>query len=177
VTVDADRPQREFSSGVGESESVLRHRFQPIEVPTSRFGSAAFAISEASWNAALGQVDRGRPAVLHDRQLPFGDEPVRFTFEYVPRWKGDGPSSTPESATWIGPVVVRAHFRGHVQAVMELAELDGAALHVAIGRIDGRPALRIDHSPHYNNSFTSHWVWSDDEHRFVRLSVSHSQGC
>ena len=70
VTVDPDRPSRYYESGVGESTSELRHRSQLIAVPTERYGSAAFAITDEAWNAKLRQADPGKTTALDDRQLP-----------------------------------------------------------------------------------------------------------
>jgi len=175
VTVDPDRPSRYYESGVGESASELRHRSQLVTVPPGRFGSAAFAITDEAWNAKLNQTD-GKATSLYDRHLPFGDDKVRFTFDYVPRSAGEVPSSTPEAFTWGGPVVVRAHYRGRSQIIAELGQLE-SALRVAIGSVESRLVVRIEYMPHYNNSLTYEWVWNEEQGRFVRIAESHVQGC
>lgn len=182
-TIDLDYPHTYFSSGVEESEGIATHISQKRRRPEGKFGVAAFSISEESWNKAVdGAAGQMLPKVLFDRQLMLGSEKMRVTIEYLPRLGYPSEPSTPVASSgveafWGGPVLVKAHFRGKSQVLLQTNRLDSSAFDFQLDVLDGEPAIRISFSPHYNNGFVYYWVWGDTEGRFLRLSKEHGQGC
>ncbi len=184
-TIDLDYPHTYFSSGVEEYEEIATHRSQKRARPEGKFGAVGFSISEERWNQAVSEAaSQMLPKVLFDRQLMVGTEKMRVTIEYLPRLAYPSESSTPpvmsssaEGFFWGGPVVVKAHFRGKSQALMQTGQLDGSAFHIELDGLEAEPGVRVSFSPHYNNSLVYYWIWGDPEGRFLRLSKEHGQGC
>lgn len=178
---DPDRAMRSFSSGVEEYESFERHVAQRRQPPNGKFGAAALAMSEDLWNASFERItETGLPGTLLDRQLSANAAgPVRFTVEYLPRWTaGDKErSSTNPEFFWEGPLLVKIHFRGKSQVLLQLGNLDGGPFRIQLDQLNGELAIEAAVSPHYNNSFVYYWIWSEADGRFLRLLSSHSQGC
>ncbi len=173
---DPDHPFRAFSSGVDEASNIiLKHKDQKWPFPgEERFGQGAFNISEETWNERVGKgKEEGVATLIADRMLEINGESIRFTFQYLP-----GPSYTDGARTW-GPIVlIRTHFRGKSQVLLQESLLDGGPLRVQVDTLDGEPAIQINSFPHYNNSYTRYWIWnSSPKGRFKRLSVFQSQGC
>ncbi len=190
VRMDPDLASYGFSSGVGATDSTTVHesRFsQSLPEPNRRQTinsataptSGAFSFLDEPWNAALTAAEGDRfPKVLFDRQLPLGDEKVRFTFDYLPRarQKNEEPTSNFNHDSWSGSVLVKAHFRGKIQVLYEAAALDGG-LRMQARKVNGESLIDMYISPHYNNSMSYRWVWSEEKLRFVLRSANHSQGC
>lgn len=177
---DPDRPQQAFSSGALATDSESRHAGQPALQAQQMKARAAFSIGEQSWNEAAARAEAaGVPAVLFDRQLKLGDEAVRFTVEHLPRWAGrEGEaSSASDQMFWSGPLIVKAHFRGRSQVLLQTGLLDSGNFRLQLGELDGQPALHVAIQPHYNNSFDHQWVWSAADGRFKRVARSQQQGC
>ena len=78
---------------------------------------------------------------------------------------------------WRGPVVLRVHYRGASQPLLELGELEGSPLKVQAGTIDGMPAIEVSYLPDSNNVLTYHWIWNEELKRFQRLARNQEQGC
>lgn len=176
---DGDRPTLKFSSGIGESKSESRNQAQKHEAPAGKFGIAAFSFPQEAWNAALEKARTGsKPANLLDRKLMVVSDEARFTADYLPRWqaKGDEPQSGGDEM-WRGPVVLRVHYRGASQPLLELGELEGSPLKVQAGTIDGMPAIEVSYLPDSNNVLTYHWIWNEELKRFQRLARNQEQGC
>ncbi len=179
ATLDADHPWQKFSSGIEEAASTARHA-QARPLVGGRFGMAAFKLGEEEWNAALArQAQAATSATLFDRQLRLDDEALRFTADYLPRWEGgeSAGNSTAPGFAWGGPAVLKVHFRGTTQALMQTGMQDGSPMRVQVGRLGGEPAIEVQYQPHYNNSFVQRWVWDANERRFVRLLKQQDQGC
>lgn len=176
--IDPDRPIQFFSSGVEESEATDVHVAHKRQLPQGKFGLAAFSVGEEAWNSALAEAERqGLPAFLFDRQLSLNDEKVRFTMEYLPRIVNSGSAPSSSMLMWEGPIIIKAHFRGKTQALLQTGAQDGGGLRLQLGLHDGEPAIQMSFSPHYNNGFEVWWVWDATQQRFVRLYKVHQQGC
>lgn len=48
---------------------------------------------------------------------------------------------------------------------------------LSVGVVNGKAGVKIDHQPHYNNSFTRYWIFDETETRFRQLQSEQSQGC
>lgn len=179
ASFDPDRPYDVFSSGIGGYMTTDVHTSQQRPVPPERFGRAAFSIGDTAWNPAVDEAEKaGLPRVLFDRQLMLDDEKLRITIEYLPRFDAtDAPHLTNASGLWGGPVLVKAHFRGKTQVLLESGRLDDGDFSLGLGKLEGEPAIQIGTQPHYNNVFTYDWVWDAGKQRFVRLYKWQSQGC
>ncbi len=178
--LDQDRPFKSFSSGIGEYETFERHSSQSRQPPGKLNTKSSFSISEGFWNSALGKLDENDlPGTIADRLLKLNSEPVRFTFEYVPylRTRANEASSTNPDYVWEGPLHVKIHFRQTSQVLLQASSLDGGGFGVTVGYMNGEIAIGISMSPHYNNSFTYYWVWSEIDGRFLRLLKVQLQGC
>jgi hypothetical protein len=171
LNFDPDSPYAAFSSGVEESFSITRPLAQTNPFPAGKFGAGAFSVPEQRWNGVLDQKPE-LPLLLEDRTLPLDGEPVRFSFEYVPMAQTD---RTSIDNFWGGPILVRVHFRGKSQVLMQTGFQDGEPFRVQVDLIQGKPAIQVSHRPHYNNSFTRYWI--HDGTRFRRLSIQQDQGC
>jgi hypothetical protein len=178
---DPDYPHSYFSQGIDEYEGINTHFSQQRPLPTGNFGSAAFSIPEEEWNQAVyAATEKKLPELLFDRKLTMNSESVRTTIEYLPRLEFEAwltPSSRCNDLYGKDDVLVKVHFRGKSQTLLQIGTLDGTPFRLQVGMLDGEPALEISWYPHYNNGFVYYWVWSEKEGRFLRLSKAHSQGC
>jgi hypothetical protein len=178
--LDEDRPFMAFSSGADDSESFVRHTAQSRQPPNGSFGVASFSVSAEAWNIAFQKLaDSGLPGTLVDRVLTLDAEPLRFTVEYLPRWSAEHGvrTSTTEDYSREGPLLIKVHFRGRTQVLLQTGSLEDGAFRLQVGHINGEAAIQVSLSPRYNNSFVYYWVWSQIDGRFLRLLKSHSQGC
>lgn len=176
--VDTDYPQRAFSSGVEESAAVRRHVSQNALVLPASFDGPRFSVSMEEWRTAMDANDKDRPFVIADRQLKLGTETLRFSLEYLPRYRNDESERGIGTYNfWSGPVLVRVTFRGRPQVLLQIGELDDSNLDVQIGVVDGQPVIKLEYYPHYNNGLGYYWLYSESEKRFRRVLVDHSQGC
>jgi len=179
ATLDPDHPYAVFSSGADAYRTTDIYVQQTHALPPERFGSAAFTLDEEPWNAALDTARKdGLPKLLFDRQLMLDDEKLRVTVEYLPRMDApEGISQLNEYLFWRGPLLIKAHFRGKTQVLLESAGLDSGNFNLQLDKLDGATAIRVTTQPHYNNAFVYYWVWDVTQQRFVRLLRSQSQGC
>ncbi len=175
--IDPDDAYQAFSSGVDDYLHVSKNIRQHLPIPGGIFGQSAFVITEEAFNTALESAEKKGGGTLEDRQLKINENVMRFTFEYLPRAISNDVSSQSRAAFWDGAVSVKVHFQGKTQTIMQMPGLDGGQLKVQIDKIDGRPAIQIQSSPHYNNSFEHYWIWQADDARFVRLLTNQMQGC
>lgn len=201
---DPDLPTSYFSSGVEpESNGFMWNKKWPMPGPIKFAGQGSFSIGEEEWHKKLYpnvslpyedalQANRSTlpplkepssaidplalPIMLADRQFKLNGETIRFTLEHLPRASNQGLSSA-NSTIWGGSVVVRAFFRGKSQPLMEAEKPDSGIFTLSVGLIDGEPGIRVDHQPHYNNSFSQYWIYDKAESRFRRMQIEHSQGC
>lgn len=163
-----------FSSGV-EPES------NSFDWPTGSAPPAAaglvrkggFAIDGATWLRDLGSPPPLVPKLLAERQYTLDNEVIRFTLEYLPRAQGEASSAGDDM--WLGEVVVRVFYRGKSQVLMEASAPDDGNFALSFGTRAGRPAIKIDHQPHYNNAMEYHWEF--DGERFQQVLATQSQGC
>lgn len=177
---DADRPYAVFASGIEATSGLERHRDQPRQRPGERFGSAAFAVDEEAWNRELQRLEgAGAAGTLLDRRLTLAGEALRFTVEHLPRWRAAEAeaNSSPPDRHWSGPLLVKVHFRGRSQVLLETGALDGGPTRVQVDLLNGEPAVQLQIWPHYNNNFLHTWVWSERDGRFLRLLTRQDQGC
>lgn len=175
--VDPDYPIAFFSQGVEGYESVATHISQKRLAPDGKFGVAAFSIDSETWNKALDTAKAdGLPKLLFERQLMLNTEKIRVTFEYLQRLEATESSPSSSQFFWEGPVLVKIHFRGKSQTLLQTANLDDG-FRLQVDTLQGDPAIQIQESPHYNNSFVKYWVWDTTKGRFLRLYAAHSQGC
>lgn len=176
--IDPDYPHAYFSQGVEEYEGTETHVSQKRPPPEGKFGAAALTIPEEIWNQAVsGANAEGLPKVLFDRQLTLKSEKMRVTVEYLPRLESIESAPSSGQFFWEGPVLVKAHFRGKSQILLQTGSLDGGSFRLQLDMLNGEPAIEISVWPHYNNSFVYYWVWGGTEGRFLRLSKAQSQGC
>lgn len=179
ATLDADHPWQKLNDGAEELASTARHA-QARPLVGGRFGVAAFRLAEEEWNSALArQAETATAATLFDRQLRVDDEALRFTADYLPRWEGgeSAENSTAPGFAWAGPAVLKVHFRGTTQALVQAGALDGSPLRVQVGRVGGEPAIEVQLQPNPTTSLLQRWVWDANERRFVRLLKQQDQGC
>ncbi|MBI3229067.1 MAG: hypothetical protein HYZ45_02430, partial [Burkholderiales bacterium] len=160
-------------------ETVIQHISQKKTFELGNFLTPAISISEEKWNQAFElAVASELPKVMFDRHLMLATEKVRFTIEYLPRLQPEKDVATSAHySLWEGPVVVKAHFRGKSQALLQIGTLDGGPFNVQVDLHDGLPAIQITSSPHYNNGFKYFWSWDDEKKRFLRLGSVQEQGC
>ena len=184
IAVDMDRPIKAFSSGVDESAETIRHIESQPHLPPAKFGLAKLSIEEAIWNKKIRELSSNpntKKTALFDKQLKIKDETIRFSFEYIPTTPAStdsaGNSSNENFRFWHGKVVVRVHFRGKSQVLMEASELDGSNFNLSVDMVDNQPAIYINYYPHYNNEFNYYWIMPSDKNRFMRWYTYHSQGC
>lgn len=175
--IDPDYPYQVYSAGIEDYMSIGKHRKQkhPLK-KISSFGEKAFTLKSSVWNKTYGEV-RGDalPKTLLDYQLKLNDEKVRFTFDYVPRYRSN--ESSYNIFYGPSPAHITVHYRGKRQALVDLGSSDGDPVRVQIDTIDNKMAIKIDYMPHYNNSFVIYWLWSEEQRRFVRYMQYHAQGC
>lgn len=177
VMVDPVRPYQGFSSGIENSASLSRHRTQIASLPGPRFGKAALNITESEWNP-WASASTGLPTRVYDRSLGLEGETLRVTVDSLPTANYDPARVDTSTAFWGSGLLVRVHFRGRSQVLMNAGGLDGGRLRLQLDQIDGQPALQIQFQPHYNNGFTHYWRWSEDAGgRFKRLVTYQEQGC
>lgn len=171
IHFDPDGPYEAFSSGVdGPSFSIIKPSTQKVPFPSGNFGVSAFSLTMDTWNAEVEAV-RELPRVFADRTLRLDDEPIRFTFEHVPTASD---ADTSSEHMWGGPVLVRVHYRGQSQVLLQAGTVE-EPIRFQVDRLEGKPAIRMDYQPHYNNSFIHYWIHDGD--RFRRLSIQQDQGC
>jgi hypothetical protein len=177
VMFDPDHPYAVFSSGIEAYVDTEVHVRQHRPLPPAKFGTAAFSIAEEAWNPAVDAAEKeGLPKLLFDRQLQLDGENLRFTIEYLPRVDAGGSPLSVEDA-WAGPVIVKAHFRGNAQVLLETARLDDGPFTLQVGKLGGKTAIQVANQPHYNNSFLYYWAWDGQQQRFIRLYKRQEQGC
>lgn len=192
VSHDPDQPASYFSSGVEpESNGFTWNRKWPIPTAIKFVSQGRFSIGEEEWRKKLDpgasspneetrpqekkpqtnwellsrdESSMAIPILLTDRLFKLNGETIRFTLEHLPRVGG-------------GRVLVKTFFRGKSQILMEAEAPDGGPFVLSVGLIDGGPGIRVDHQPHYNNSFSQYWVYEKAESRFRRHRIVHSQGC
>ena len=177
VQIDPDRPHQVFSSGVDQYESHDQHPGQAAPRPQGRFGVAAFALDEAAFNEALQQAEaKDLPANLRDSTLTLDGERLRFSIDFLPTAKAERQEGQEGQPSGEAVATVRVSFRGKTQVLMLTGPLDGG-LKVQVDKLQGQPAIRIEHWPHYNNQFFHYFVWDAGQGRFLRLAREHHQGC
>jgi len=174
VVLDGDHPHKVFSSGVDGYASHEQEAAQTRARPQGRFGVAAVSLDEAAFNQALAAADaKDLPVNLHDSVLMLDGERMRVSIDFLPTGKFASGSDEPARS----PVAtVRVSFRGMTQVIGLIGALDGG-FKLQIDKLQGEPAIQIEHWPHYNNQFVHHFIWDAALGRFVRLSIQHSQGC
>ena len=122
---------------------------------------------------------------MTDSVLKLNGETVRVTLEHLPRVESNPnpesnamePSSQSNANNWDGSVLLRVTFRGKSQVLMQLQAPDGDDFIFTIGVSEGKPSIKVDYHPHYNNGFQRYWIYDDKEMRFRRVFTDHSQGC
>lgn len=204
ISHDPDQPVSYFSSGVEpESNGFAWNKNRPTPTAIKFIGQGRFSIGEEEWRKKLypnapplyqdsqppkkdaqanlessspSEDSLTLPIMLADRQFKLNGETIRFTLEHLPR-AGNQPRSSASQNMWGGSVMVKATFRGKSQVLMQAEAPDGGPFMLSVGLIDGEPGIRVDHQPHYNNSFSQYWVYDKAESRFRRLRIEHSQGC
>jgi hypothetical protein len=178
ANADSDRPQRLFSSGVDELEGTETHVAQPIGAHSGRFGAAAFEISEEAWNEAVAAATGpALPQLLFDRQLLLAGEKLRITVEYQPRLEARDGEASSSTVFREGPVLVKAHFRGRTQTLLQTRHLDGGPMRLQVDQVAGEAAVQASYWPHYNNFLMHYWVWNPAQGRFQRVARAQAQGC
>ena len=172
-----DRPAAYFSSGVDPGSNAFEwHKDQPVPTPVKFISKGAFSIGEEEWIRLLPDRAALLPKVLADRQFKLNGETIRFTLEHLPRAKNETPSST-GNFIWGGSVLVKVTFRGKSQVLMQAEQPDSGQFSLSVGVVNGKAGVKIDHQPHYNNSFTRYWIFDETETRFRQLQSEQSQGC
>lgn len=177
--LDPDHPYAVGTSGVEASMETKVPVQQHHPLPPDKFGTAAFTISQDAWNPALDAAEKdGLPKLLFDRQLELEGEKLRFTIEYLPRVSAENsPLAASRIEYWGGPVLVKAHFRGTTQVLLETDRLDDGSFTLQVGKLGDEKAIQVATQPHYNNSFVYDWIWDATQQRFVRLYRRQDQGC
>lgn len=179
--LDPDRPAHYFSSGVEpDSNGFTWSKGQPTPSSIHFVQKGSFSLNETDWVKQLEGSDKRLPQTLADRQLKLEGDTMRLVLERVPRAapSEDTPNraSSGAGAFWGGDTLVRISFRGKTQVLTEIGQPDGQFT-LSVGLVNGKPALRMQHDPHYNNGFTHYWVWNESDMRFRRVLILHSQGC
>lgn len=203
--LDPDQPASYFSSGVEpESNLFVWNKRQPKPAAINFISKGSFSIGEENWRKLLDPsapppyqdepaAPQGKlpplqeapsssgdllllPITLTDRLFKLNGESIRFTLEHLPRANNQSRSSA-SNGIWGGSVLVKASFRGKSQVLMQAETPDSGSFGLSVGLIDGEPSIRIDHQPHYNNSFSQYWIYDKAGSRFRRLRIEHSQGC
>ncbi len=189
--LDRDYPVNHFTSGVEPEGNVLTWykdaSISPQQIPgkivlTNR---SSFRIGEETWKNKLKDADLNLPKLLTDSVLKLNGETVRVTLEHLPRVESNPnpesnamePSSQSNANNWDGSVLLRVTFRGKSQVLMQLQAPDGDDFIFTIGVSEGKPSIKVDYHPHYNNGFQRYWIYDDKEMRFRRVFTDHSQGC
>lgn len=177
--LDPDHPYIVATSGVEASMETEVPLQQHRPLPPDKFGVAAFTIAEDAWNPALDAAEKdGLPKLLFDRQLELEGEKLRFTIEYLPRVSAEySPLAASRIEYWGGPVLIKAHFHGTTQVLLETDHLDEGSFTLQVGKLGDEKAIQISTQPHYNNSFVYDWAWDAAQQRFVRLYRRQDQGC
>jgi hypothetical protein len=198
ITFDPDRPTSYFSSGVEpESNGFRWNKKWPTPTAFKFSEKGRFSIGEENWHKMLfpnapplyqeivqSKLETSPPSedllslpiTLTDRLFKLDGETIRFTLEHLPRAAAQDESSS-SGSTWGGTVLVRTTFRGKTQVLMEASRPDSGIFSLSVGTINGEPSIRIDHQPHYNNSFRQYWIYDQATSRFRRLQIEQSQGC
>ncbi|MDQ8037204.1 MAG: hypothetical protein REI12_07260 [Pedobacter sp.] len=176
--VDTDYPTRDFSSGAMGESSSKRHLSQKVAIENAKF-TGAFNVSEAVWKKLSEPAfEKNLPLPLADLQIKLKEELLRFNLDYLPRSEAnDGESSSSSNDFWMGPNLLRVTYRGKPQVLMQAQPPDSSIFRVEVGELNGRAVIRVSHSPHYNNSFTYYWLYSEEEGRFKRVLIDQGQGC
>jgi len=177
--LDPDHPYEAFESGVGAYATTKSYVQQLRPAPPEKFGTAAFTIHETEWDPAVDAAQKeGLPKLLFDRQLNLDEEKLRVTIEYLPRMRSpDGAETMPAADHWSGPVLIKVHFRGKTQVLLETWPSSDGDFTLQAGKLHDEPAIQISAQPHYNNSFLYDWAWDATQQRFVRLYKKQLQGC
>ena len=133
-----DRPTS-FSNFADDDEVESRHITQHRQPPSDEFGVIALdvlGVREELWDALSRIEATGMPGMLFDRQLVMNTEPVRFTIEYLPvysesRWH----TSSGEEIFWQAQALLKVHFRGKSQVLLQVAGVGIDSLRVHIGQL------------------------------------------
>jgi hypothetical protein len=186
VYLDPDYPASYFLSGVEPEGNVFTWYKNTMISPQIGFASlGSFKLSEEAWKQKLTEADLALPKLLTDRVLKLNGETVRVTLEHLPRIERADSQDPAERETgsqsaenrWDGSVLLRVTFRGKSQVLMQLQAPDGEDFSFSVGVVDGKPSIRVDYHPHYNNSFKRYWIYNETEMRFRRVLTDQSQGC
>lgn len=174
---DPDYPATYFSSGVEPDSNTFEwHKDRPLPAPVKFVNKGTFSIGEEEWIRLLPDYASPLPKVLADRQFKLNGETIRFTLEHLPRTENEAVSSA-GNFMWGGSVLVKVNFRGNSQVLMQAERPDSGQFSLSIGLVNGKPGVKINHQPHYNNSFIRYWIFDEAETRFRRLQSEQSQGC
>ncbi|SMC21091.1 hypothetical protein SAMN02745857_01114 [Andreprevotia lacus DSM 23236] len=175
---DPDHPASYFSSGVEPGSNIMQwHKSRPVPGPIKFVGMGNFSLGDQAWRLLLPDAAaEPLPKVLTDRQFKLNGETIRVTLEHLPRTQNEAVSTTSDFS-WDGSVLVRVTFRGKSQVLMQAAPPDDGQFALSVGLIDGKIGVKIEHQPHYNNSFTRYWLFDDTEAHFRRLQSEQAQGC
>ena len=171
---DPDHPDVYSTSLDGNSYTWHKDRTEPTPIKFIRSGQ--FSIGEEEWGRHLPDGEVQVPKEIADRQFKLSGESIRFSLEHLPRLQG-GKESSAFHQTWAGTVLVRVTFRGKSQVLMQASQPSEGLFSLSVGIVDGRPSVKIDHQPHYNNSFTRYWMYDETAMRFRRLRDEFYQGC
>ena len=177
IRSDRDQPSTYFSSGVDPESNTFEwgnKQSNPKRIEFARQGT--FSIGEEEWRTQLPDDALSLPRTLTDRQFVLSGEKIRFSLEHLPRAKPQNNSSANGNMRG-GSVLVKVAFRGKTQVLMEAEQPDGGSFTLSVGMVDGKPSVRVDHQPHYNNSFRQYWTYDEFESRFRHLRIEHAQGC
>ncbi|MCB1657741.1 MAG: hypothetical protein KDI39_05885 [Pseudomonadales bacterium] len=178
IRIDSDNPINISSSGAEEESITIQHRTETRSLTPKKFGLVAFSLNQESFNDKLSNARKTQlPFILDDRLLYLNDEPLRITFEHIPRFEiQNGENSSEIYNHWGGSVLIKAYFRGQVSVIMEMGELDGG-FKLQADLINNQPAIQIYYDPHYNNNLINYWLWDEQQLRFKRWLMIHNQGC
>lgn len=171
---DPDHPDH-YSTSL-DGNSYIWHRDQAEPSPIKFIRSGQFSIGEEEWVRHLPDSEAQLPKEIADRQFRLNGETIRFSLEHLPRLQ-IGNESSAYHETWTGTVLVRVTFRGKSQVLMQASQPSEGLFSLSVGVVNGKPSVKIDHQPHYNNSFTRYWVYDEKMARFRRLRDEFSQGC
>jgi hypothetical protein len=176
LAIDVDRAARYSAYGVDPENN--RFTWRADEAPPGPFKlvrRGGFTISDEAWQAHMPADTAALPKTMAEHAYTLQGERIRFSLEYLPRATEPDPGSANPEAVWKGKVLVKAHFRGQTQVLMEAAPPDGDGFTLSFGTAGGRPAIVVQYHPHYNNSFEYYWIHRGA--RFRKVLIKHAQGC
>lgn len=178
IRIDSDNPIKISSSGAEEESITIQHRTETRSLTPKKFGLVAFSLNQENFNDKLSNARKTQlPSILDDRLLNLNDEPLRITFEHIPRFQiANGGISSAIYNPWGGSVLIKTYFRGQVSVIMEMGDLDGS-FKLQADLVNTQPAIQIYYDPHYNNNLINYWLWDEQQLRFRRWLIVHNQGC